>query len=324
MPSKIEISHKTIVFTILFLASLWLVFLIRDIIYAFFISMVITVTLNPLVTKLSRYKIPRAISVILVYLVLILIIGILVAGVIPPLVEQTTNFVNNFPNLLSRLGVSDGLSEQITNQVITQLASFPREVAKFTISVFSNFFALLTVFIFALYMLIEREKLDDQVAVWFGENRRDEVKKTMNLLETRLGGWARGQLMLMVAVGSSTFLGLTLLGVPFSLPLSLLAGLFEIVPFVGPIVAAIPAVLIGFSISPLIGFATIGLSVLVQQVENYILVPKIMQKSAGIDPVITLLSLAMGFRLAGVLGAMLSIPVVITVRTLGLQYFKSR
>jgi predicted PurR-regulated permease PerM len=83
-------------------------------------------------------------------------------------------------------------------------------------------------------------------------------------------------------------------------------------------------VLIGFSISPLIGFATIGLSVLVQQVENYILVPKIMQKSAGIDPVITLLSLAMGFRLAGVLGAMLSIPVVITVRTLGLQYFKSR
>ena len=96
----------------------------------------------------------------------------------------------------------------------------------------------------------------------------------------------------------------------------MLSGLFEIVPFVGPVIAAIPAIILGFSISPFVGFATIGLAFLIQQLENYVFVPKIMEKSTGVSPIVTLLALAIGSRLAGIVGMIISIPLVIIAKTL--------
>ena len=124
-------------------------------------------------------------------------------------------------------------------------------------------------------------------------------------------------LLLIFMVGFSTYIGLRLLGVPYALPLSILAGLLEIVPYVGPIIAAIPAVIIGFGTSPVIGVATTALAFLIQQIENYIFVPNIMQRSVGLSSLIVLLSLAIGFRLFGVVGAIISIPAVLTIQVLG-------
>ena len=124
----------------------------------------------------------------------------------------------------------------------------------------------------------------------------------------------------MVVIGITNYVGLRLLGIPFSLPLSILAGVLEIVPYVGPILAAIPAVLIGFGISPVIGWAVAAMAFLIQQLENYVLVPKIMQKSTGVNPIITLLVLAIGFRLAGLVGLLISIPVFITIQVAARNY----
>jgi len=128
----------------------------------------------------------------------------------------------------------------------------------------------------------------------------------------------------MFLVGVFTYIGLLLLGIEFALPLAILAGLLEIVPYVGPILAAVPAAIVGFGISPLMGAATIALAFLIQQLENYFLVPKIMQKSVGVSPLITLLALSIGFRLAGILGVVISVPVVITLQVLGKYYLTSR
>ena len=165
-----------------------------------------------------------------------------------------------------------------------------------------------------------REKLDDHLGFFFGEEKKHKAGKLIDLLETRLGGWARGELILMALVGVSTYVGLALLGIPFALPLALLAGLFEIIPYLGPIIAAVPAVLIGLSISPLMALATAALAFLIQQLENYIFVPKVMEKSVGVSPIITLIALAIGLRLAGIIGVVISVPVVITLQVLGRQY----
>ena len=122
----------------------------------------------------------------------------------------------------------------------------------------------------------------------------------------------------------SSYIGFIILGIPYALPLALLAGIFEIVPYLGPVVASIPAIILGFSISPFVGGATIGLAVLIQQLENYLFVPKIMEKSTGVSPIITLLSLAVGAKLAGITGMVISIPIVIIIQTLLQNRFQEK
>lgn len=319
--TKVEISHRTIIFTALFLLLLWFLYNIRDIIFIFFIALLIMAVFNPMVTKLSKAKVPRLISVLVVYLAAFALIAIMIAGIAPPLVDQSSRFANGLPNYLARGGVSSVISEQVIGGLIVQIGDLSGQIVKFGISIFSNLLAVITVLIFAFYLLLARDKLDDQLTSLFGDKKNKEIGRMIDLLEFKLGGWARGQVTLMILVGLSTFIGLTLLGIPFSLPLAILAGLLEIIPNIGPVLAAIPAVIIGFGISPVIGFATLALVFLIQQVENYVLVPKVMQKSVGVNPIITLLALAIGFKLAGVIGMAISIPVFITIQVIVKEYF---
>lgn len=324
MTTKVEISTKTIVFSILFLLSLWLVFITRDIILQFFVALIIMASFNPIVTKMTKGGIPRSAAVFLVYLVVFGFFGVIIYALIPVLVEQTTSFVSNFPRFLDDLGVPKFVSEQILSQVLSQVGSLPSKVAKTALSVFSNIIGVFSVMVFSFYLLISRDKLNNQLGIFFGENKRKELGDLIDRLELKLGGWARGELALMFLVGLANFVGLTLLSIPFALPLALLAGLLELVPIIGPVIAAVPAIIIGFGISSITGVATAALAFLIQQVENYVFVPKIMQKSAGLNPIATLLSLAVGIRLAGILGALLSVPVVITLQILAKEYLLDR
>ena len=181
-------------------------------------------------------------------------------------------------------------------------------MAKATISIFSNLINVLLVLIFAFYLLMARSKQDEQLDMFFGKERSKKI----------------GQLILMLLVGSITYIGLRLLGIPYALPLAILAGLLEIVPYFGPIIAAIPAVIIGFSISPIIGIATTALAFLIQQLENYLIVPKIMEKSVGVSPIIILLALTIGFKITGPMGALISVPVFITLQVFVKEYVASK
>jgi len=309
MPQKIEISQKTIIFTAFFLAGLWIVYYIRDIILQLYLALLITTVLSPIIGKLSKYKIPKTVSILLAYLTLLTIISFSVAAIVPPLVEQTSSFISNLPLFLKNVGFSVVISDQIVQQLITQLGSLPAQIAKLTLSLFSNVIGVVAVLVFAFYLLSERERLEEQLAHFVGEKKKDELVKVMSALEIRLGSWAIGQITLMFVVGLTSYIGLRLLGIPFALP------------YIGPTLAAIPAVLIGFGISPILGFATAALAFLIQQLENYVFVPQIMRRSTGVNPVITLLALAIGFRLAGIIGILIAVPVYITIQVVTKEYF---
>lgn len=316
MPKKIEISHRTIVFTVLFLAFGWFLFLIRDIILQVFVALLIMTILNPTVSKLEKRKVPRVTSVLIVYALVLAVFVLAIALMIPPLVDQTSSFATSLPQYFVQLDLPFNIIDEVNRQISSIFTQLPAQLIRIGVSVFSNLFAVFTVFFFALYFLLAREKLDSQMSNFLSKKQIGRIDKILEILEKDLGGWARGQLLLMFMVGLSTYIGLRILGVPFALPLALLAGILEIIPNLGPVVASIPVILVGFGVSPLTGFAAAALSFLVQQVENYLLVPKVMQKSANVSPIITLLSLLIGFRLAGVPGAFLSIPVVITSRVM--------
>ncbi len=317
IPQKVEISRKTIIFTILFILGLWFLYYIQDLIIELFVAMLIMTILDPVINFLSRFRIPRTLSVLITYVVLIGILVVLIVNLAPPLIEQSTNFVNQLPVYIKSLGIVQDVGDKAVEDFLSQVGILPAHFARFALSTFSNIIEVITVLIFAFYMLVSRQRLDDQIAVILGEDKKAKIADVINKLETRLGSWARGQLLLMLMVGVSTYIGLKLLGVPYALPLAILAGLLEIVPYVGPIIAAVPAVIIGFGTSPVIGVATTALAFLIQQIENYVFVPNIMHRSVGLSPLIVLLALAIGFRLFGVVGAIISIPAILAIQVLG-------
>ena len=135
-------------------------------------------------------------------------------------------------------------------------------------------------------------------------------------IERKLGAWVIGQLALAVIVGVITYIGLTLLGVEFALSLSIIAGIFEIVPIIGPIISAIPAVLVALTMSPMMALLVAGLFFVVQQLENNIFVPIVMRRAVGIPPIVTILALTIGGKLAGVAGIMLAVPLVVAMQVI--------
>lgn len=316
MTRKVEISHKTIIFTFFFLLFVWFLYFIRDIVFQVFAALLLVSILNPVITKLTNLKVPKGITIILAYILIFGFLGLAIGSVIPPLVEETTNLANNLPSFFQNSEISKYINEDVIKQITSQLGSLPGYLVKSVFSFFNNILSILTVAIFSFYLLLVRDKLDSNIEFLFGKEKSKSISSLINTLEVRLGGWARGQLFLMLTIGVLSYIGLLVLGIPYALPLAILAGIFEIVPYIGPIIAAVPAIILAFSISPFLGFAVIGLTILIQQIENYLLVPKIMEKSTGVSPVIILISLAVGYRLAGVSGMIISIPVVIIIQTL--------
>ncbi len=324
MVRKVEISYKTIIFTAIFMASLWFLYFIRDIVLQLFAALLLMTILNPIVKKLSKIKIPKTLSVLVSYILIFGVFGFAIGILLPPLVEQTTNLANNLPKYFQDSGITKYANGDVLKEIVSQLGSVPSQVIKAGFSFFTNILNILTVLIFAFYLLLIRDKFEKNLEFMFGKTKGEDMSKLINQLEVRLGGWARGQLLLMLLVGISSYIGFIILGIPYALPLALLAGIFEIVPYLGPVVASIPAIILGFSISPFVGGATIGLAVLIQQLENYLFVPKIMEKSTGVSPIITLLSLAVGAKLAGITGMVISIPIVIIIQTLLQNRFQEK
>ena len=320
MPRKVEISHKTIIFAVFFLLGLWLLFFVREIILQLFVALLLMTILEPIVALLTRIKIPRSLSVLLTYILVLGILGGMVALIAPTLAQQTTNFVNALPSYLDNIGVNSAISGDLGKGLLSQLGGIPGELLNFTVSVFSNVVAVVTVLVFAFYMLLTHDKLQDQAGFLFGESKQQRIARLISAWENKLGKWARGQLLLMFAIGLGTYIGLFLIGIPFALPLAILAGLLEIIPILGPIVSAVPAIIIGFGISPFIGLAVTALSFLVHQLEGYVLVPKIMEKSVGVSPLLVLISIAIGAKLLGIMGVIISVPFVITLQVLIKDY----
>ena len=326
IPKKIEISHRTVIFAVLFIAAVLFVYFIRDVIVQIFAALVIMTILNPTVTRLQKFKIPRALSILIVYIIVFMFIGFAIAQIVPAVVEQTQRFLEVFTtSYLGEVYIPEEIAEQIRIEINNRIGDLTSQGVQIGVSLLGNVLTVITVLIFALYFLLARDKLDDHLGLLLRDAKKQKrIEKVIDTLEHKLGGWARAEIVLMLMVGVTTYIGLVILGIPFALPLAVIAGLLELVPTIGPILAAVPAVIVGLGISPLTALAVAALAFLIQQVEAYVFVPKIMQKSAGVNPIVTLLALVVGLKVAGIVGALLSVPVVITAQVLMDEYVFNR
>lgn len=314
MPQKIEISTKSILTILAIVTGFWLLGKISDILLMIFISVILASALDPIIGWLEKYRLPRPLGIAVVYILLWGIIGGVFASIIPNLVDQTTKLIRLLPSTISQVDFFNNHQQEITSEFLSRVGVLPQNVLQVTFSLFGNLLNVLTTVVLTFYLLIDQKSVKDLIVKTIGRKNPTALSSLITSIEAHLGSWVRGELLLMFAVGICTYIGLLLLGIDIALPLAILAGILEIIPNVGPIISAVPAILVGLTIHPLTGLATASLYFFVQLLENNLLVPKIMQRATGINPMVSIVSLMIGFRLSGPLGAILAIPCVIVAQ----------
>ncbi|MEK7634077.1 MAG: AI-2E family transporter [Patescibacteria group bacterium] len=315
MPQKVEISSKTIVFTVSFILLLGVIWLIKDLIFSLFIAFIIAGALRQPVNYLEKKKIPRSLASIVIYFIFIFVIFYLFALIIPPLVGEIIVLFKNLPNIISKV-FPNASSIFNFNFLSNNIPSLANETISLIRSAFSNVIFITSTLFFGFYFLLEKNLAQRLLGNFFDDIELDRINLISERAQQRMAGWFWGEIILMIAVGLLTYIGLSFMGIKYALALAVLSGLLEIVPNLGPITATVPAFFIGLSQSYFLGLSMIGLYLIVQQLENNLIVPIVMKKAVGIHPIITLIALVIGGKLAGIMGVLLAIPTTIFIETI--------
>jgi predicted PurR-regulated permease PerM len=319
---KVEITHRTIIFTVLFLISLFVLWQLRSLILTVFLCFLFMEGLHPAVNWLEKTKMPRALAILIVYLFIVAVIVFSMVGIIPGLIEQSTILIKNLPTALENINIL-GLNFIDFSSQLKILENLPSNITSLVVSVFSNVLSILIFFVITFYLLLERKNFDKYLKNIFGQKSIKAIS-ILNQLEKRLGMWVNAQLMLMLIIGILSYIGYVIIGVNFALPLAIIAGILELVPNIGPTIASILAGIFGLIISPITGVLAVIWGIIVQQLENNLIVPKIMREAIGINPIVTILLIASGAKLGGIMGAIIALPLYITAETIYLSLNKDK
>jgi len=298
MSQKFDFSTKNIFRVIFILLILYFLFLIRDVVLVFFVALVAVAALGPVVDYLQKKKIPRFLSTLLIFLTGLTLLGLVIYLLIPPLVEQVSALAINLPEYLKQLPFS---------LKTDYLQNFFGTIGNYLASVPAGLSSVIVILIIVFYLLVQRNGIEKFIKAVTPLKHQNYVLNLFYRIQKKMGYWLLGQLASSAIVGVLTFIGLFFLGVPYALVLALAVGIAEIIPF-GPVIAFIPAGILGFMQSPLTGVLVIILYLIVQQIEGNIIVPQIMKKAVGLNPVLIILALLIGAKLAGILGLLIAIP----------------
>lgn len=326
---SVHITSGSIVTTLLFLALAALLWFLKDLVLILVTAVVIASAMEPAVNFLTKRRVHRVLSVILVYLC---VFGAFLSALfifIPPLLGDAADFLSRLPQTLSAINISDAthgllpwgtVGDQISSADL--LRNISKTLSDTTGGVFttlSAFFGGLTSFIliivFSFYFSVQETGVDDFLRVVTPIKEQAYVLHLWKRSQEKIGKWMQGQLILGVIVGILLYLGLVILGIPNALMLAVIAGLFELIPVFGQILAAIPALVIGFSDGGVTALLLVaGLYLVVQQFEAHLIYPVVVKKVVGVPPLLVIIALIVGAKLAGFLGILLSVPIAAAIQ----------
>lgn len=320
MPRKIDISHRTIVFITIFILGIWLIYLIRDLLIILFVAVILMSALSPLVKFLTRFRVPKSLSIAITYIIIIILVSGLLAIVIPPLLEETRRLFLILPPYLDQLFEIMAVDKSV---IQSQLSTLSKSAFSITLSIFDNFLTIIFLLVLTFYLMLEREKLENRSASLF-VGREERIRGLIVQIEEKLGSWFRGQLFLSLIIGILTYVGLLILGIPYALPLAVVAGVLEVIPVIGPIISAIPSVLIALTVSPVLSVGVTAMYFVIQQLENHLIVPQVMKRAVGLNPLVVILAIAIGSRLLGLAGALLAVPIAVVIQIIVIEIIEEK
>jgi predicted PurR-regulated permease PerM len=304
-------------------AVLWALYLARDALLIIYISVLLAIGFGPVVHAIEHQKtipisqrLPRWLAILIVYLMIVAALTLVGLLVIPPLVTQAQELWTRVPEWLEQgqawLMKYGLLSRPFTLGEAVRSSPAPTTavgtVATAVTGVATGIRAFITILILTFYLLIESDSLFAGFARLFPRAERPRVEEAAQKISAKISAWLSGQLMLAGTIGVTAAIGLFLLGVPYFYVLALVAAFGEMIPVVGPILAAVPAIAAGFAASPRTALFVALFFLAQQQFENHVLVPKVMERQVGVSATVVIVALLIGGTALGILGAILAVP----------------
>lgn len=330
MPERhvnISFTTGTLVKTLVVLAAAWLLWVLRDVALIVLTAIVIASAVEPGVRLFLRRGLPRVLSVLSVYLLLFGMFFILFYFFFPSLLQDFATFVSSMPsyieyltnvsafetysNILGLPAPSSITADEIMMSVRAAFGAGEYSNAfSAATQIFGGVFSLILIVVFSFYFAVVETGVDDFLRVVVPKSHQEYMLGLWRRSQHKIGLWMQGQLILAVLIAVLVYLSLTILQVPHALVLAVAAGLFEIIPVFGPILAAVPAIAIAFvAKGPVFGLLIAGVYVLIQQFENHLIYPQVVTRVVGVPPLLVILALIIGAELAGFLGVILSVPI---------------
>jgi predicted PurR-regulated permease PerM len=322
--NDVGISTGTLLKITALIVVLFFLWQIRDVLILLLISITFASALEPMAEFLQKKKIPRAVSVLSVYILVLAFIGLIIYLIVPPIVTEF-NQIKNTSQLTEQLNNKFGseswastfnISEIVNKNVqsfTNQFTNLSNDLFKRTLGVFNGFIQIVTILVISFYLLAEKNGMKNFVYTLMPKRYEAQALHLINRVQKKIGLWLLGQLIISAIMFVAVYVVLSLLGIQYALVLALIAGFLELIPYLGPIMAAIPAVFFAFLQSPTMAIIVLILFIFLQKTEAYVLVPKIMQKTIGVSPLAILVAILVGFKLAGIFGILLSVPIVATI-----------
>lgn len=333
-PNLISLSTGTLVRAVLVVVLFYLLYVLRDVVLVLLTSVVIASSVEPMAQWFIRRKINRLIAVVLIYAVALLILAGLFYAFVPPLLDEVGDFTGTLPTYIDTITVWNptnditsglvpavqGLSQTFSlGDMVAEIKQAIAGVSNGFIQTASAVFGGVASFVLIVVLSFYLSVLDDGIGAFLRIvtplKHENYVVDLWERSQDKIGQWMQGQLILAVIIGVLTYLGLLLIGVPYAFLLAILAGITELIPIFGPIIAAIPAVSIGFIDGGVtLALVVIGFYLIIQQFENHLIYPLVVRKVVGVPPLLVIIALLIGFKLAGFIGVILSVPIAAVLR----------
>jgi predicted PurR-regulated permease PerM len=327
--------------TALAVVVLWAMYVARHALLLVYISVLLAIGFGPLVRAIEHQKkipvgsrrLPRWLAILVVYIVIVGALTVVGLLVVPPLVAQSGELWDKLPSLIDRgqqFLVDHGLLDhRFTRQEAVRRApdasgSAMGTAATAVTRTAATILGLITIVILTFYLLVESDVLFAGFARLFPRENRPRVVEASKQISTKVSAWLSGQLMLAGTIGASAAIALYLLGVPYFYVLALVAAFGEMIPVIGPFLSAVPAILAGLAVSPRTALWVAIFWLAQQQVENHLLVPKIMERQVGVSPVVVIVALLVGGSLLGIIGALLAVPTAAIIQVVILELLEER
>lgn len=289
----------------------YLLLLVKDIIALFFIVLIFTAALRPIVNKWEK-KIGRTLSVLSLFVFIILASVFVVYLIVPPVISQSKQLIENVPSILNKYDFLKSHIPSVNEGVNTfakNIGNITNSFVSITAGIFGGVITFFAAIIMTVYLLLDRNGIHSVIKSVIAPDQQEVITALIKKISQKVGGWFRGQMILGAIIGVLDLIGLSILGVPYALTLAIVSAVLEIVPTIGPLIAGSLAVLITLGSSPIKALFVLILYVAVQQLENSFIVPKVMQKAVGLSPVIIIIAILTGAKLLGVVGAILAVPI---------------
>jgi len=314
----IDVSYITILKVVAVLLLVAFLFYIRDIILLFIAALIIASALDPLVDKMQTKHIPRGVTVLAIYVIFVALIVWAASNIIPVATGQSKTLLQNVPLYLEHLtqrfpsfaNISRtlGLQNELASTISTS------NVFQTTTGVFSGVASALVALVLSFYMVVSEDSFRRFLKIVVPREHQSYATVLMARIRKQIGRWLIGQLALMLIMFVMSYVSLLILGVNNALILAIIAGFLEVVPFVGPIIAIFPAVIVASIQSPVLGLVAVPVVfILLQQLEGHIFGPKIMGSAIGVNPIVVILGIFIGYSLAGITGAIFAVPIIAAV-----------